>query len=136
HASKPMHAHVATPINGARRPGTRMSDVHCPGAVAERFYLNVRLVQKREMQIRERNLLARTGTDVAAALEATHAAAREQYRKRVVVVDVAIAHATAPHQNGVVEQRVFTVRRLPHLLQQIAEESDVVAIDLRQLLDV
>src|SRR3954449_7679763 len=100
-------------MSSVRRPGRCISDVHSPGAVAERIDLDARLVKEAQMQVRKRNFLSRA--DVTPTLETPRAAAREQDWKRVVVVNVAVAHTAAPHQHRVIEQRALAVRRLLHL---------------------
>ena len=49
---------------------------------------------------------------------------------------ITIPHTGAVEHDGVVQQRAVAVRRVGHPLDQLAEQRDVVDVDLRVLLDV
>ena len=70
-----------------------------------------------------------SGSEPAAKL------AGQQARQVRMTVQVAVAHATPVQNEAVVEQRAVAVLDRLHLLQEVAEQFDVVGVDLRLLLD-
>ncbi len=67
---------------------------------------------------------------VAAALEMARRPAGQQTRQVHVVVDVAIAQPASVENHRVVEQRPVSIVRVAHPLQEVAQQLDVILVDL------
>ena len=71
-----------------------------------------------------------------AGTELPSTAACQENRQIMVVVPVTVIDRTAIDDQGVIEQVPITIGSLAHLLQEVTELLAIVAIDLRNLLDV
>ena len=80
------------------------------------------------MQVRHR--LRLRVLQVASAPRPAGAAAGDHDRQVGVVVHVRVAHAAAVQVERMVQQRAVAVRRRGQLLQEVAEQRDVVLVDL------
>ena len=67
--------------------------------------------------------------DVTVATQFAGSAARDYYGQRIVIVLIAVAHAAAIENEGVIQQRAVAVRRGPELLEKIGQKLGVVAVD-------
>ena len=61
------------------------------------------------------------------------AATKQNQRTTTVVVRVAVRHRRAVHDGGVVEQRRIAIHRRLELVEQVRQQTDVVAVDLGEL---
>ena len=112
-----------------KQPGLDAGQMAC--AVADLLRRrDSNLVQHGQEEVRHRGLVGDREREVTTALERTAGAARDQARQVHVVVDVAVAQAAAVENHRVIEQRAVAVVRVAHSLQEVAEQLDVVLVDL------
>ena len=89
------------------------------------------LVQHREVQIRNRRAFGQL--DLLSPIERAGAAADQDVRHRIIVVQVAVGHVGAVEQHAVVQQRAFAVGYPGELRDEIREPLHVIALDPDQL---
>ena len=83
------------------------------------------------MEVRQRRFVREP--QVTATLDLTGPTARQQDRQIVMEVCVAVAHAGAIHEEGMVQQRAIAVCGRTESLQEMREHLHVIRVDLRQL---
>ena len=121
-----------TPPNAPFTIVLRSNTCDLARAVAEALHLQARLVEHREVQVRNRRAFGQI--DLPAALELAGAAADEDVRQRIIGVHVAVGHVGAVEQHRVVEQRAFAVGCFRQLRDELREPLQVIALDFDQLL--
>ncbi len=67
---------------------------------------------------------------------ALNAAAGDEDRQVLVVVEARVAHAAAVENQRVVEQRAVAVRSVAHPLEEVREQRHMELVDLRELQDL
>src|SRR5579875_3131733 len=100
-------------------------------AVAERVDVHHQLVRQGQMNVRHRR--AFLAADMLAALDAA-ALARQKHRYTLVIVNVGVAQRAAIHHNRVIEQVSVAVRRILELLEEVRNQTHVIAVQARELL--
>src|ERR1700733_13934449 len=103
-------------------------------AVAELLALHPRLLQNRQMQIRNRRAL-RQHDMLPNELHFAVAAAHQDIRLRIVVMQVAVTHVRPVHEHRVIQQTSLPIRRFRHLLDECGELLHVPGLNLHQLVD-
>ncbi len=93
--------------------------------------MHAQLVEHRQVKIRER----RTGgiAKMTSPLELASSATHEQDREVVRIVRVAVTHAGAVDERGVVEQRAVAVGGRLQPVEEISEQARVKTVDLQEL---
>ena len=69
-------------------------------------------------------------------LELAGGAARNENRQRVVIVLIAIAHAAAVEDRGMVQQIAVAIGRLLELVEKVRKHLDVIAVDQREFIHI
>src|SRR5687767_11240419 len=102
------------------------SEVHGTGAQTERLDLHTELLPYPEHEVGERGLLR--CLDVAISLDASRMAADEQRRHVEPQVVVALAHAAAPDDERMIEQRAVPVRGGTKTIDEFREQHHVPGV--------
>ena len=88
------------------------------------FFATAQFLQRGQQQIRHRSVFWLH--QMAITLYSAAGAASKHDGQRIVIVRVAITHATAINDQRVIQQRSVAIRRLAELVEEIREQSTVI----------